>query len=195
MADNETFADIIAEMRALSNPISDGIIAINGRSIADRLEAAWKREKAAIEADALAAGGLVEASRTTAKNSSAVGNAAAKQEAVTASHGLGYAAKLREALKLCVDEMCDRCRELAAARGNPLPCLSGCEPVRKAKFALVKPLRNCDRFDSFPQAYDEWYKTEVLPRVNGVVGGVESPFEEWLFLPATEQKGENNANK
>lgn len=66
--------------------------------------------------------------------------------------------KLREALKLCVDEMCDRCRELAAARGNPLPCLSGCEPVRKAKLALVKPLRNCDvgtaeeqekRFDAF----------------------------------------------
>lgn len=52
--------------------------------------------------------------------------------------------ELREALKSCVDEMCDRCRELAAARGNPLPCLNGCEPVRKAKFTLVKPLRNCD---------------------------------------------------
>lgn len=52
--------------------------------------------------------------------------------------------KLREALEACVAEMCDRCRELAAARGNHLPCLSGCEPVRKAKFALVKPLRNCD---------------------------------------------------
>lgn len=45
MADNETIADIIAEIRALSNPISDGIIAINGRSIADRLEAAWERER------------------------------------------------------------------------------------------------------------------------------------------------------
>ena len=44
MADNETIADIIAEIRALSNPISDGIIAINGRRIADRLEAACKRE-------------------------------------------------------------------------------------------------------------------------------------------------------
>lgn len=45
MADNETIADIIAEMRALSNPISDGIIAINGKSIADRLEAAHWRER------------------------------------------------------------------------------------------------------------------------------------------------------
>ena len=52
--------------------------------------------------------------------------------------------ELCEALKSCVDEMCDRCRELAAARGNPLPCLSGCEPVRKAKIALAKPVRNCD---------------------------------------------------
>lgn len=46
MADtHETVADIIAEMRALSNPISDGIIAINGRIIADRLESAHKRER------------------------------------------------------------------------------------------------------------------------------------------------------
>ena len=45
MADNETTADIIAEIRALSNPISDSIIAINGRRIVDRLEAAHKRER------------------------------------------------------------------------------------------------------------------------------------------------------
>lgn len=46
MADtNETYDEIIAEIRALSNTISDGIIAINGRRIADRLEAAHKRER------------------------------------------------------------------------------------------------------------------------------------------------------
>ena len=45
--------------------------------------------------------------------------------------------KLRDALELCMDEMCSRCRDLAAARSNPLPCLQGCEPVRKAKAALV----------------------------------------------------------
>ena len=45
MAEHETIADIVAEMRALSNPISDGIIAIDGRSIADRLEAAHRRER------------------------------------------------------------------------------------------------------------------------------------------------------
>ena len=45
MSEQKTLAEIIAEMRALSNPISDGVIAINGRSIADRLEAAHKRER------------------------------------------------------------------------------------------------------------------------------------------------------
>ena len=44
MSEHETITDIIAEMRALSNPISDGIIAINGRIIADRFDAAHKRE-------------------------------------------------------------------------------------------------------------------------------------------------------
>lgn len=42
---HETIADIIAEIRALSNPLKDGIIAINGRQIADRLDAAHKRER------------------------------------------------------------------------------------------------------------------------------------------------------
>ena len=49
----------------------------------------------------------------------------------------GNTAALHEALKLCMDEMCSRCRDLAAARSNPLPCLQGCEPVRKAKAALA----------------------------------------------------------
>lgn len=70
-----------------------------------------------------------------------------KAEWVNANAGLakvGDVAKLREALKLCMDELCDRCRDLASARGNPLPCLNGCEPVRKAKAALAAPPRNCD---------------------------------------------------
>lgn len=55
MAEHETIADIIAEIRALSNPISDGIIAINGRSIADRLEVAHERERGDKARAALAA--------------------------------------------------------------------------------------------------------------------------------------------
>ena len=109
----------------------------------------------------------------------------------------GDAAKLREALKLCVDEMCDRCRELAVARGNPLPCLSGCEPVRKAKAALAAPPRNCDVYSS-----DELkviFKRELvseLPIANehqkNLVTITAMGVINTLFAPATEKKGENN---
>ena len=90
---NETIADIIAEKRRqaeavervcaermkLSKLASDYLVrelVTNIRREADRLESAWKREKTAIEADALAVGGFVEASRETTEKSSAVGDAA-----------------------------------------------------------------------------------------------------------------------
>lgn len=55
------------------------------RKMLDRFDAAYKREKAAIEADALSAGGLVEAMRqkkATAEKSSAVGDASKLREAL-----------------------------------------------------------------------------------------------------------------
>ena len=64
MNKQETIADILAEMRARWNSTSAGIIAINGRIVADRLEAAWKRKKA------------------TAEKSSAVGDCAKLREAL-----------------------------------------------------------------------------------------------------------------
>ena len=64
-----------------------------------------------------------------------------------------------------------------------------------ADAALAAPPRNCDRFGSSTQARAEWYKTEVLPRVEGVVSGVEPPFVDWLFAPATETEGGNNGNE
>lgn len=55
--------------------------------------------------------------------------------------------------------------------------------------ALAAPPRNCDRFGSYAEARAEWWKTEVLPRVAGVVSGTEEPFDEWLYSPATEKEG------
>ena len=49
----------------------------------------------------------------------------------------GDCAKLRKVLKLCIDEMCNRCLAIAAERGNPLSCLNGCDPVRRAKATLA----------------------------------------------------------
>ena len=169
----ETIADIVAWLRKPREG-ENAYLTLWRDEIADRLEAAYKREKAAIEADALAVGGIVEAERQRKR---------------------GNSAALRNALNLCVDEMCARCRDLAKARGNPAPCLNGCEPVRKAKAALAAPPRNCERFGSSTQARAEWYKTEVLPRVEGVVSGVEPPFVDWLFAPATEKEGGNNGNE
>ena len=123
----ETVADIIAEMRGartefpfvylmgepdtpevidlrtkeITEPRKINIRRVTVKELADRIEAARKRER-------------------------------------------GNSAALRNALNLCVDEMCARCRDLAKARGNPAPCLNGCEPVRKAKAALAAPPRNCD---------------------------------------------------
>ena len=51
---------------------------------ADRIEAAWRREKAEIEADALAAGGVVEAARH-------------RRESVTDCNRTGNAAEMRDA--------------------------------------------------------------------------------------------------
>ena len=78
MADtHETIADLVAEMRHNATArrrftLTDAFggyetITIDRAntmlSLADRLEAAYKRDKAAIEADALAVGGMVEAAR------------------------------------------------------------------------------------------------------------------------------------
>ena len=72
----ETLSEIVAQMRGRGE---DG--RMDRRlwlEYADRLEAAWKREKAAIEADALAVGGIVEAARHKHKP----GNAAAMRDAL-----------------------------------------------------------------------------------------------------------------
>jgi len=94
----ETSADIIAEMRGADNkcqlatkdgsgcyhcPFGSAASNCLFDKYADRLEAAWKREKNAIEANALAVGGMVEAARTTAKKSLAVGDCAKLREALT----------------------------------------------------------------------------------------------------------------
>lgn len=152
---HETIADIIAWLRRPREG-ENAYLTTWRDEIADRLEAALKREKTAIEADALTVGGIVEAER--------------KRER-------GDAAKLREALKLCVDEMCNRCHESAAARGNPLPCMSGCEPVRKAKAALAAPPRNCDVGTA--QEQDERFHRFCVKHRTGSCAGCHNPVGDY----------------
>jgi len=62
----ETVADIEAELRALARAFK-GMklppLAVVFSSLASHLHSTWEREKAEIEANALSAGGIVEASR------------------------------------------------------------------------------------------------------------------------------------
>jgi len=100
----------------------------------------------------------------------------------------GDCAKLREAVKLCMDEMCNRCRDLASARGNPLPCLQGCEPVRKAKAALAAPPRNCNKYPTFNDAIRAladkrgWHDAKWDSERYCILA-------QWLYAPATEKEG------
>ena len=86
--------------------------------IADRIEAAWKREKAEIEANALAFGGVVEAAR----------------------HTPGNAAALREALELALDA-------LISWLNGTIDRTTNRETIKAIRAALSAPARNCDRFD------------------------------------------------
>ena len=144
---NETIADIAAEMRRAAvkvearvggkpNQFQRELIA-DLRKEADRLEAAWKREKAAIEADALAVGGIVAA---TAEKPSAVG-------------------ALREALIDVVKRLeayvgCDHHTFLPTATTcdgitsvGKCGKIENCAAIFKARAALSAPPRNCDRLD------------------------------------------------
>lgn len=164
---NDTIADIVAEMRGLVKPgetLNHTYELLNGLS--DRLEAAWKREKTAIEADALAVGGLVEASRATTENLSAVGDAAKLREA------LGNSNVLLEELAT-IGEWGESAREQIAENNS----------------ALAAPPRNCDRFGTdnaeASLAYEEFCdRAEVEESVNGAIA--------WLLSLDADKEGGND---
>ena len=114
---SETTADILAEMRGARTEFP--FVYIMGES--DTPEVIDFRTKEIVEPR------KINIRRVTVKEIADRFEAAGKREK----------SALREALKLCVDEMCNRCRDLAFARGNPLPCRLWCEPVRKARAALA----------------------------------------------------------
>ena len=122
---HETTADVIAEMR--------GIRVREFQDYADRLEAAIKRERAKIEADALEVGGIVEAEH--------------RREC-------GDMAKLREFARL-VSHMNDD--------GYWNGSASVCALVGKAKAALAAPPRNCDKYATYNdamQAFDAFVREQ-----------------------------------
>lgn len=176
----ETIEDIVAEMRELAADIEAGNAVVGQtvwRNYADRIEAAAKRmEQTYLDQirDAINQWGH---EKYKAEHAS-VGNAAAMREALENIVKVGYPHNFQHE----APHISGYCYEITDA-------------ITKCFEALATPPRNCDRFDSYEQARSEWWKTEVMPRVYGVVSGAEKPFDEWLYAPTTKQKGETDGIK
>ena len=167
-SENETIADIVAEFREMVHQSVDGIIAVKADVIADRIEAAWRREKAEAEAAALSAGGIVEALR----------------------HKPGNAAAWREALVFLRD------KELSLLEGNVRHCIGltvfgleqACKIMRGViEEALSAPPRNCDCHKDADSAYIAFCGYDFAAKDIS-----DSAFIDWLFAPAAERKGEGD---
>ena len=85
--------------------------------------------------------------------------------------------QMKEALELCVQDMCRYCR--AEARMCNLPqCLDGCETLKKAKAVLAAPPRNCDRY---PNLHDAWLAWQADCAENMAD---QKKFHVWLYSMA-----------
>ena len=142
---------------------------------ADRIESAWTREHAEIEANALAVGGLVEAERqrvvVSKTETTTVGNAAAIREALEDSQSLlesfsrgEYGAQVRE-------------------------------QMRDNRAALAAPARNCDVFadalwDTIQRAWQDWLLTPEFNKRK--IGGLKE-FCYWFLGPAKKEKADGKS--
>lgn len=201
----ETIADIIAEKRRRAEEIerdcaekmkrgemvSDCFareLVADIRREADRLDAAHKREKSAIEADALAVGGIVEAARRReseeSKHREEVKSLQATirklNDALTEQNGeRGNSAALREALQKAAEsaaEIMERVRHKDGLAFNTANYIAGV-----ARTALAAPPRNCDRFGG-----DIDKLREACARERGLNPEEDFPdvFPDWLLALA-----------
>lgn len=164
----ESVADIVAEMLERADAMqthgtTHGVrLAI--REFARRIKSAWKRERSKVEADALAVGGIVEATRT-AEKSSAVGNAAA----------------MREALRYIIRQIDKNPERLSSGQ---LLCIIG----DKAESALSAPARNCDFYDNKTDAETRFVEETGE---NDMAQHYWQMFANWLFYN-NERKGDGD---
>ncbi|MBQ2630667.1 MAG: hypothetical protein IJG13_13415 [Kiritimatiellae bacterium] len=103
-----------------------------------------------------------------AKKSSAVGNAAAMEEIVLAMAWV----------------------ILPERKEDEEPWLHWLRAMQaKARAALAKPPRNCDRFVTLREARDAWFAAEVSPRLaDKPMDHDEIPFPDWLFATVNERE-------
>lgn len=156
----ETIEDIVAEMhkvKGFSVPYApsghNGVWTADLVVFADRIEDAWRTEKAEIEARALEVGGTIEASR----------------------HKEGNAAAMREALEMMSSLFANGV--ICTSYANTQEEMEQIEELyRKAKAALSAPPRNCDRFSDETEAMVAFLNEVWLISVNNLK---QDPFDEW----------------
>lgn len=181
----ETSADIADEIRHAVGSMGDEmpytVSAGTMRRVADRIEAAWKREKAEIEANALAVGRIVEAAykRETAEIEAA---ALAVGGVVDVSRNTpGNAAALREALVEIRDTINKWYDDDYISHGAFSVLWDLCSD------ALAAHARNCDKFADAEAASQAWLDDA---KNWDDFGSPKLELYEWLFAPAAELKGE-----
>lgn len=199
----ETVYDICQKIRDAGIP-----------ELADHILAAWKRERAEIEAQALSIGGIVESSRHKQKPQ---GNAAEMREEIVlrlskkeykgmqealAEHDrlcemVGNAAALREALESfmvgsCVYPCVESCGydpiDEICMRCAASPEKDGDCPYEKARKALAARQRNCDAMP-WRKAWDEWRAKHHPQNPQTFNESYEATvaFMEWFIAPAAEK--------
>ena len=103
---------------------------------------------------------------------------------------------LQDALKLCVKEMCNYCRNEAIARGLELTCVDGCGAYKIAQAALSAPARNCDLYATATEALkaqdvafneDNFKNGECRLGCPGCDDGLIDCKILWLFARAAEE--------
>ena len=131
----KTIVDIVADIRAQNQGLPEDSYALSPQvcdllSLADRIDAAWKRER---EAGA-------EAAQICGEIGEMVGREEAKNKSVTNCNRLGNAAAMREALRGLLEIVCIDCNSSYKVDGK---CVK-CPRVVAAESALAAPPRKCD---------------------------------------------------
>lgn len=172
---SEKIAEIVAQMRGRGE---DGRMDMSlWRQYADRIEEAAKREKAEIEAEALAVGGILEAMR--------------EHGSVTESNQLGNVAAMREVVTALAEVI------LPPERPGNEDSLAWVRAMQvKARAALAAPPRQCDVGKPEEQlsrwkVYCNKGKARCLVQGKWRFINCTACFADWAQMPYKKEEGES----
>ena len=179
----ETVDDIIAWLRRPREG-EKAYLTVWRDEIADRLEAAHRRELARVDAV------IDEAVHGY------------PPEDINDKRESGNCAKLREALEAIISgyenaDLCDmNYGEWCHDPANVCVNVQLCKAIHKARAALAAPPRNCDKFGGdYKMLHTTWFDWTGSPSGQNADGTAKLTFGKWLLAPATETEGGSDGNK